>query len=176
MRHLKSILLALAISIILIGGIGVFLSKEYRIEKQILINAPADSIFIMVKDLSSWPGWTTWSKERDPSVKIVFEKKEGFVSKMKWDGEELEKGELILIKAVENSELNFELILEESFKSKGKILLEKMGNSKTTVKWIMEGNVGNNIPQRYFLLLAENFIAPDIESSLNRLKKLKEKE
>lgn len=176
MRHLKSVLLALIASFVLIGGIGFFLKKEYRIEKQIQISVPADSIFRTVKDLSSWPGWTVWNRETDPSVKISFEKIDGSVSKMKWEGEELEKGELVLTKTVENSELNFELILEESFKSNGKILLENNGNYKTTVKWIMEGNVGNNIPQRYFLLLAENFIAPDIESSLNGLKKMQEKE
>jgi hypothetical protein len=40
----------------------------------------------------------------------------------------------------------------------------------------MEGNVGNNLPQRFFILFADRFLGPDLEESLKGLKRISEKQ
>ena len=72
MRHLKSIGIAVLLTIIILVGIGFLLNPAYKVQKTVEIKAPADSIFPLIFDLKKWPEWTVWNKENDPTLEINY--------------------------------------------------------------------------------------------------------
>lgn len=175
MRYIKSILLALIFSVAILGGFGLLLKPTYKVEKSIIIKASQDTIFPFLINLKKWPEWSAWSTHKDPSVKITFEgPKKGIGAKQKWEGESIE-GELEITGFKDKKELNYDFKLEEDFISRGTLLLQAQG-SNTKITWKIEGDVGYNLPQRYFILFIDKLEGPDMEEGLVKLKKICERE
>lgn len=176
MRYLKSILWALIFSVAILGTGGVFLKPDYKVEKSIVIKAPQDSIFPYLISLKKWSEWSVWNQHKNPSLKITFEGPEkGIGAKQKWEGEAAEKGELEITGFKDKKELNYAMKLEEDLNSKGTLLLQSQG-ANTKVTWKIEGDVGYNFPQRYFIVFIDKMEGPDMEEGLVRLKKICETE
>lgn len=172
MRYLKSILIALAVSVLVLGGIGFTLNPIFKVERSIVIPSTKDNIFPYVENLRKWPEWTVWSTAKDPSLKFSFEGPiKGQGSQMRWEGDGTEKGNIIVSQLTPGKKIIYEISLEEGLKHHGSLTLESI-RSKTKVTWVLEGNVGANIPQRYFILFMDKFAGPDMEEGLNNLKKL----
>jgi hypothetical protein len=172
MRYLKSILIALVLSVIVLGGIGLTLNPIFKVERSLVISSPKDSIFPYVENLRRWPDWTVWNISKDPSLKFSFAGPDkGAGSQMRWEGDALENGEIVVSQLMPGKKIMYDISLEEGFRDKGSLTLES-NRSKTKVTWVLEGNVGTNIPQRYFILFMDKFAGPDMEVGLNNLKKL----
>ena len=86
MKTLK-IIGVVALAIIAILGIVIAIQpSEAHIEKSIVINAPASSIFPEVSIYRNTNAWSPWMK-MDPEARQTFEGTDGSVgSKMSWDG------------------------------------------------------------------------------------------
>ena len=176
MRYLKSILLALIVSVAVLTGIGFLLKPAYKIEKSILIKAPSDSILPFLVNLKKWPEWSAWNTKKDPTLKFVYTGPEqGTGAKQEWKGEVLDKGAVEITGINKRSAVNHKFQLEEDFVSNGFLTLESQGKN-TKVIWKIEGNVGSNIPQRYFLIFMEKLISTDMEEGMSKLKKICESE
>ena len=164
MRHLKSIFLALFISVVLLALAGVFLKSEYKVERSILIRANPSKVFLYLKDLRKWSEWSAWSKASDPLVIFNYQRKDlGEGAKQFWEGQSMEGGGIEITGFHAPKELFFKLKLEDGFTGNGSLLLDDQ-QEYTKVAWRMEGKVGNNIPQRYFILWMDKLIGPDMES------------
>ena len=57
--------------------------------------------------------------------------------------------------------------------SRGAVAFEA-ANGTTTVAWTVEGELGTNPLTRYFALLMDRFMGPDLEEGLSKLKRLVE--
>lgn len=176
MRYLKSILLALLLTIVILGGIGYFLKSEYKVERSILIQSPADTLFSYLNNLEHWQKWTVWNKEKDASFKfqkLTFEAGKG--AKVGWHGEYTEPVTVEITESQPGKMIQFKYTQEDAFPGKGLLRLDSQGKS-TKVTWRMEGNTGWNVAERYFLFFMEKFLESDMEEGLKGLKKMSERE
>lgn len=172
MRYLKSILWALAFSVLLLAGAGIFLQPAYSVEKSIVIRSSPDSIYSRLINLRKWPLWSAWNTRKDPSLKFSYQGAEsGVGSIQEWEGESLGKGALEIMEAKNRQVIACNLKLEEDFISRSTMTLEPEKGA-TKIRWKMQGDVGYNIPQRYFILFIGNLIGPDMEEGLKNLKNI----
>ena len=53
----------------------------------------------------------------------------------------------------------------------GRIEFDSETDSVTNVKWVMEGDMGNNPIKKYFGLMMDKMMGPDFENGLKNLAK-----
>lgn len=168
--------MALIVSVALLAGVGFLLKPAYKIEKYIVIKSPSESIAPLIVNLKKWPEWSAWNTKKDPTLKYSYSGPEqGIGARQEWKGENLDAGAVEITGINKALAVNHQLQLEEDFVSRGVLLLEPQGKN-TKVIWKIEGNVGNNIPQRYFLIFMEKLISSDMEEGLSKLKNICESE
>jgi len=170
MRYLKSILIALVATVAILFGVSFFLPSQYKIEKKTVIQAAPEKIYNQVSDLHQWRNWTAWNKRKYNSIELSYEgQQKGIGSVMKWkaDGDERK---VTLTGLVPFESTLFNISMEENWVAQGKIELVKK-EAGTEVKWTMAGDVGNNYIGRYFVLFADQFMASDMKTGLENLKK-----
>ena len=71
MKTLKKIGIIIGILVILLLVIGVFLPAEFGMQRQIVIQAPINSVFEEVNDLKNWEKWSPFAAP-DPSMQVSF--------------------------------------------------------------------------------------------------------
>ena len=71
MAVLKKIVLGVGLLIAVVVVVGLFLPKQYTVERSILINAQPEEIYPDVVDLRAWQNWGVWF-QRDPSMEIDY--------------------------------------------------------------------------------------------------------
>ncbi len=69
---LKIILVVLAAAIAVVLILAAMKPNEFRVERNILINAPVAAVFEQVNDPRKANGWMPWLKA-DPNAKVVYE-------------------------------------------------------------------------------------------------------
>ncbi|MEP6844712.1 MAG: SRPBCC family protein [Panacibacter sp.] len=78
------VILLLVIALVLIAGI--FLPKNYHMEKDITINAPREKVWVNVSSLQNMQKWNPFI-EADPNIQVSYEGQDGTVGCMyKWKG------------------------------------------------------------------------------------------
>jgi hypothetical protein len=65
-RVLAIVLGSLAFVALLIVALGAILPGRWRVERSILINAPASSVHAIVQDLQYWDDWAQWDQHGMP--------------------------------------------------------------------------------------------------------------
>ena len=71
MSILIKIAAGLALLVALIALIGLALPKNFRIERSVVINAPAEKIYPLIAEPKNWPKWGIWNR-RDPNMQMEF--------------------------------------------------------------------------------------------------------
>ena len=149
---LYTITILFSIIILLLIG-SFFISSNYLVERSIVINAKAETIFPYFDSLKLWQSWTVWNNRIDPTLQVVYEGPEnGPGAKQMWSGEAMGIGQLIVIETIPDRMIRYNLTLEEEhFNSVGTIFLKEQANV-TFVKWTTEGEVAGNPFLKYFVL------------------------
>ena len=71
MSLLKKLLVLVGVLITLFVATSFFISKDYSVERTIVINAEPSEIYPYVVDLKEWSKWGVWFK-RDPNMELEF--------------------------------------------------------------------------------------------------------
>lgn len=175
MRHLKSALIALAATAVILFVGSLFLDSSYQAEKSINIKASPEEIFRYSSDLHKWNEWTAWNDKKYNSMKLSFVgPAKGVGSEMNWDADG-DQGTVKIKELKDNKSVSFEIELDNNFKANGIIQLISKEES-TLVTWKMSGDAGKNFLQKYLLLFIDQFMTTDIETGLANLKKICEKD
>lgn len=174
MALLKKFSIGIAVLVILFVGVGFILPSEFRVERSITIDAPAENIFARVGDLKEWKKWGIWFK-RDPDMQITYSGPErGVGMKSVWISAAEGSGEMEVIALVPNQKLTYSLYFPEfDMSSTGEFTLTE-NNGKTTVVWADYGDVGSNPLNHYFAAMMDSMIGGDFEAGLDNLKTLVE--
>lgn len=168
---LKKLVLAVLVLIVLLLGIGFLLPKEWDVQRSVVINAPASAVYPMVATLKTWPDWTYWNRERDPSCAWSFEGPEtGAGAVMKWDGEVHMQGTLTIDSGDPATGIQYTLDMEGMPPLKGSIALAAEG-AGTKVTWHDHGK-SDGMPWSNWMLffLADPVIGGFFEEGLTNLK------
>lgn len=170
----------MTVAIIIIAIIAIpliaaaFLSKEFRIEREVTINKPKNHVFDYVKHIKNQHHYNKWVMT-DPNAKMQYRGTDGTVGfTMAWDSENknVGKGEQEVTKITDGQSVDMEIRFEKPFKSTSFADMKTIpvANDQTQVKWTFIGV--RNYPMRvlHFLINLKKVLEKDIDTSLNNLK------
>jgi len=173
---LKKVLIGVAV---LIGAFAAFvamLPSDYRLERSIVISAPAEKIFPYLNDLHKEDAWSPWSK-LDPAMKKTFSGPEsGVGSVYGWDGnDKVGAGQLTITDVQENARVARKLEFTRPYQSAADTEITlKPQEGGTLVTWSMSGHKGYIDKAFCFFMDMEKMVGPDFEKGLAQLKALVE--
>ncbi|KAA3659735.1 MAG: hypothetical protein DWQ10_08250, partial [Calditrichaeota bacterium] len=110
MKFLKKLFYVIIVLIILFFVVGIFLPAEYILDRDIVIEKPADVVFSQVANFENRVKWSPWAA-MDPEAKNSFDGTPGEIgSKWTWNGDpqKIGMGSLMIV----------ELNLNKSIKTK----------------------------------------------------------
>lgn len=168
---LKKLLLTLLVFIVLLLGIGFLLPTEWEVERSVVIDAAPGAVYSTVATLKTWPDWTYWNRERDPSCEWSFEGPEtGPGAVMKWEGNVHMQGSLTIDAGGPATGIQYTLAMQDMTPLQGSIALAPEA-SRTKATWRTHG-ASDGMPWSNWLmlLLIEPVMGGFFEEGLNNLK------
>ncbi|MGB5810595.1 MAG: SRPBCC family protein [Polyangiales bacterium] len=168
MRVFKIIVGGLVAITLLAVGIGLFLPKEYRVERSIEIDAPAEAVFAQVNDLRNWAAWSPWLAA-DPTIKNTFSgPASGVGAKVVWTSENSGDGSQTITLSEPPSRIETRLDFGEMGQPGADFTFVPEGEG-TLVTWGLAGTAGSALGG-YFALIMDRLLGPQYEDGLQRLK------
>ncbi len=163
----KTILVILAIWLVA----ALFISKEYTVEKTMMINMPTAKVFDYVKYLKNQNEYSKWGS-MDKNMKMNFTGTDatvGFTSS--WEGNsKVGKGAQEIKKITEGKKIDYEIRFEKPMKDVAAAVMstDSMGPNQTMVKWSISGKM--KYPMNVMGLIMDKMIGGDLETGLTNLK------
>ncbi|CAN5850209.1 K(+)-transporting ATPase subunit F [soil metagenome] len=167
------ILILLLIVFVLIAGI--FIKKEYHLEKAIVIKAPREKLWSHVNSLRHF---TTWSPfvEKDPNARLTYEGMDGVVgSKYSWDGNSsVGSGTQILtgIDSASSVKSHLHFIKPMEGEAESYLNISDAGNGSTKVSWGFDSKY--KYPMNVMTLFMDGMMGDMFNKGLTKLKTLSE--
>jgi len=175
MTVLISILFVLVAIVALLFIAGLFVPKEYKIERVVFIHQTKEKVFEYIKILNNQDHYNKWWME-DPKPKKTFTGVDGTVGFITaWDNGSQQKGEQEIKKITEGQRIDFELRFEKPFKNIADTFMTTTTVADgTKVSWGFSGK--NKYPMNaiFKIFNLEKKLGDDMYEGLNRLKKILE--
>ena len=126
-KLLKAFVLLFLVLVLTIVGVGMFvLDGKYEVERSVVINADSYDVHTQVGDLRQWPNWLPFTKH-EPTIVVKVDKPTGAGAHQTWSGKD-GKGELTFTSWDEDKGIEYDMVFDDKWKSKGKLLYEKAGD------------------------------------------------
>lgn len=168
--------LAIVIALMLFGLVAILVvasgkPDQYQIVRRVVIDAPPESAFARVGDLSRWEEWSPW-KYRDPNLISKPEgPKVGVGSKQIWASPKTGSGEFEITAFELNNLVRYRLTHSDwDAVSTGEIRVFGLSQGKSEVSWKIEGKntLSNKVIWTVFGM--EKAMAADLDLGLSLLK------
>lgn len=174
MKIVKWILIVVAFLLTVFFVGAAVMPSAYKVERTILINAPAEKIYPLIAAPREWPKWAIWF-EREHDMKVSYAGAEaGAGAKWEWKAKE-GSGQMEFTRAEPNKSVDYALFFPEmNMRSTGALTLTPSGNA-TRLSWTNEGDVGRNPMMRWFVPFLDGMIGKDYEDGMKKLKAMAEK-
>lgn len=174
MKILKNILYTIIALIVIVLIIGLFVKRDYAVEREVTINKPKDVVFNYVKYLENQNKFSVWAKA-DPNMKSTYTGTDatvGFVSAWESLDKNVGKGEQEITKIIDGERIDYELRFSEPMKATNLayMITESSIDGQTVVRWGFTGHM--NYPVNLMLLFVnmDKAIGKDFEQGLSNLK------
>jgi uncharacterized protein YndB with AHSA1/START domain len=179
MKIVKKIIFGLIFIVAILLIAGLFIKKEYAVEREITINKPIDSVFNYVKYMKNQDNFSVWNK-KDPNSIRTFKNTDGEVGFIySWDSknDEIGAGEQEIIKITPNERIDFELRFKRPFEGTDKayFITESVSNDTTKIKWGFNGSMKYPMNLLLPIMDMENMLGKDLQKGLDDLKIILEK-
>lgn len=179
MRILKFILFLIIGIVGLLLIAGLFIKKDYAVEREIVINKPKQQVYDYIKFLKNQDNYSKWAT-MDPNMKKEYKGTDatvGFISA--WDSkmDNVGKGEQEIKKMDEGNRIDYELRFIEPFSSKSDAYLSLSAENEnaTKVKWGFTGKWNYPMNVMSLFMNMDKEVGGDFEIGLTNLKNLLEK-
>lgn len=152
--------------------IGWRLPREITIERAIGIDQPADAVFPWIANLRTWPEWTVWNKQEDPSLAYTYSGSDsGLGAAMSWTAKKMGDGKLTINDAKPDRFIRYEMHMTgRPIVVRGNIELESAGGGATLVMWFDNIDLGANPLRRWRGLLLRPMIGKAYHRNLTGLR------
>lgn len=167
--------IVVAVIVVFVGG-GYVLPGEAVVQRQIVIAAPPEKVFVVIGNIKRFNEWSPWA-ELDPNMQYKFEGPEtGVGQKMSWtsNNPDVGNGSQTITALEENKRTTTELDFGDMGKAVASMELAPVGGG-TGVTWGFKTELKGAM-ERWFGLLFDRWIGADYEKGLAKLKALVEKE
>ena len=177
MRKLLLALLGLLLPALVVGMI---LPTEFRVLRQIEIEAPPAEVHTLVGDLERWSEWSPWI-EKDPTIVVnLGERTTGVGASQSWTSEQGD-GELTFTASDPSTGIAYDMAFindgERALATSEVQYLELVRDgeqgSHTRVSWTMDGDTATFAPpilSGYMTFLMNDWISSDFDLGLAKLK------
>ncbi len=174
MQVVRKVLIALGAVVLLLFAVGIFLPSRTHIERGILIDAPAATVFALVNDFHQIGKWSPW-QETDPNARYeISGPRRGVGAMLAWDGNVVGQGSQRIIESIPHERVVSELNLGGPGSTTSTFNLQA-SDAGTTVVWSFDASFGLNLLGRYAGLMFDSIIGEDYESGLMNLKAMAER-
>lgn len=162
----------------LIAGAALLAScspTEYKVDREVVIDAPAEVIFEQVNTMENRQAWSPW-EEMDPNMTKEYEgPASGVGAKYMWSGNDsVGTGNLEILESQPNEYIKSKLVFTEPWESESTIEWNFEETSEGTVaRWSVSGE----LPGYLFWMGQEDMdenMGPDFEKGLAQLKTVSE--
>jgi uncharacterized protein YndB with AHSA1/START domain len=170
-----AVILAIAIAVVL--ALAATKPDALRVQRAIVIAAPADRIFPLISDFHQWLNWSPY-EQKDPAMKRTYEGADrGKGAVYAWNGDRnVGSGRMEILEAAAPSKIVIKLDFFTPFEghNTAEFTMLPQGDG-THVTWLMHGpaNFMSRLIQVFINL--DNMIGRDFEVGLANLKTLTEK-
>lgn len=162
MRFVRLTLFSLIILFLVVTAISLLFPSSVIVSRAVNINAPKDSVFIYIKDMR---GWKLWIEGMDkPAVKILSDTE----SDMAGTKVVIDPAAYPVIKSLWQNARGKYMIATIN-------LFEYPAHKNTTVQWQYEQHVKWYPWEKFGSMMNDKILGPMMETDLNNLKKLIEK-
>ena len=152
---------------LIIALLGFLLPRNVHVSRSIEINASQEIIFNQISDLENFKQWNPWAK-KDPNIQITI-KGQGVGSSYHWKGnKKVREGKLTIIK-IQDNQVYLELDFGFKQNSYSSLIINEK-DSRQSLSWTMDVDMGNNPTSRYTGLFMNKFIGNDYEAGLKNVK------
>ncbi len=161
----------LLVLLILLAVIGMLLPSSARVERSIVIDAPAERIFPYLNGMRAFHAWSPWS-DIDPQTEYRFEGPEqGVGSRMVWHSgdDQVGYGSQEITESIANQRVDMQLEFGDKGDGRATFLLEPDGAS-TRLRWQFDTDFGWDVFGRYVGLMLDNMIGTAYGKGLKTLK------
>ena len=160
--------------------IALFLPTQFRVKRSAMIEQPVDTVFQYVKQLKNQTNYSVWSM-RDPAMQKDYKGEDGtvgFVASWSSDKKDVGVGEQEIKAIVENERLDFELRFFKPFKGTDAAYMTTtpVTDTETKVVWGFEGHMTYPMNLMLLFMNMEKMIGGDLQTGLDNLKGVLEKE
>ncbi len=174
MKILKTILIIVVAFVAIVLLVAAFTNSEYKVVREVTINAPKAEVFDYVKHLKNQDYYSAWAT-MDPNMEKTYTGTDGsvgFVSAWDSDDKDVGKGEQEIIAIDPGNRIDYELRFLEPFEQTDYAYMttEAAGNNSTVVEWGFFGKM--KYPMNLMLLFMDmdEMLGPDLEKGLQSLK------
>lgn len=168
-QFLRIIMWVLFFIALFIAG-AYFLPRIVVVERNAVIEAPANVVFSQVNDLHSWEKWSMWN-QIDPEMEIKYiNHGVGEGAGYNWESEHPNVGDGRLL--ITESAPYDSIVTLLTFAERGdaiSIFYFEEKDSTTLVTWRLKYNVGYNPAARWKGLMIGSIVGPDFEEGLENL-------
>ena len=173
---LRKSLIGLLVLLAATACVGLVMPTQWRVERTVVVAAPAAVVFPLINDLQRWPDWTEWDGAEDPSLQRRFGDgpTAGIGAAMSWTGDEVGEGRLTISESVPDRRIGYDLRLaHDGLLSEGAIVLAP-AQGGVRVTWSTGGELGWSPLVRLMGPWIEHAVGSDFDHGLAGLKRVAE--
>lgn len=173
MKTFRRILLFSLIIALVVVSIGFLLPGKVHVERRLLVSSSQKNIFDQVNTVKNWINWTPWLQSETSIISDFSGPESGVGARFSWHNidKSIGKGSVTIISSASPDSLEVILDYAEKGKSTGKFIFLREGHN-TTVIYSLESVLGVNPITRWFGLVSDYLVGPDLEKSLVNLDNL----
>jgi effector-binding domain-containing protein len=155
--------------------LGLLLPSSARVERSIVVQAPAATVYTVLNGYRQFPRWSPWA-ELDPEATTTLEGPAlGVGAKMSWSGnDDVGTGSQEIIESTPYSSIRQKLAFGGFGGEFASTYELRPRDGGTEVRWAFIADYGDSLVGRYFGLLSDSMVGGDYERGLARLKALVE--
>ena len=177
-KTLKIILIAIVAIVAIIVVMGLTMSGDYAVERQVTIKQPKQLVFDYLKMLKNQDNFSEWAT-MDPNMKKEFTGTDGtvgFVSAWDSEMEDVGKGEQEIKGITEGERIDYELRFLKPFEATDKayISTEADADGNTIVKWGFTGSMAFPMNLMLPFMGMEENLGGSLQKGLDKLKTILE--
>lgn len=154
------------------------LPAEWEVERETVIQAPAEAVWDHLVDLRRWEEWSPWQEGDYEGLAFEYsEVTRGTGSELRWSSEATGDGRLGITAAEPPRRLELVMEMQEgTIVTRETLILRPLSGRRTRVLWRDRGSLGHTLLGRLSLPVIEESMGRDLSRGLEELKRVVERE
>lgn len=175
MKLLKRLVLLLLAIVALVLIAGLFLPKDFEVQRSILIQKPRAEVFEYIRLLKNQDNYGKWQLS-DPNMKKHYQGTDGTAGfKYSWDSKDLGKGSQTILRIVEGDLMETELDFGFGEPAISTISTADAGAGSTQVTWSLKGHSAYPLNALSAIMSLFYDVGDDFDEGLTNLKNVLER-